>query len=73
MNEELINKYINDIDKLGFNKNLTLNSKEVSKILSITSRTLDNWRKESIGPTAKKVGKSYIYTKRDIAIFLAQS
>lgn len=73
MNEELITQYINDIDGLGFKENLTLNSKEVSKILSVTLRTLDYWRKENIGPNTKKVGKSYIYLKRDIAIFLAQN
>jgi len=71
MNEELVKKYLLDIDKLGFDKNLTLNSKEVSKILRITVRRLETWRKENIGPSTKKVGKSYIYTKRDIAVFLA--
>jgi len=71
MCKEQINQLLNDIDKLGFDKSLTLNSKEVSQILSISTRKLDNWRKENIGPSTKKVGKSYIYTKRDIAVFLA--
>ncbi len=73
MNKELIDKYINDINELGFNKNLTLNSKDVSKILSVKPRTLDNWRKENLGPNCKKIGKAYIYTKRDVAEFLAQN
>lgn len=72
MNEKLINKYINDIDGLGFKENLILNSKDVAKILGVGVRTLDNWRKENIGPITKKVGKAYLYTKRDIAEFLAK-
>ena len=56
----LIDKYINDINELGFNKNLTLNSKDVSKILSVKPRTLDNWRKENLGPNCKKIGKACI-------------
>lgn len=72
MSQDLIDKYLNDINELGFEKTLTLNSKDVSKILKVQLRTLDNWRKENIGPICKRVGKSYLYTKRDIAEFLAQ-
>lgn len=32
-----------------------------------------NWAKEKIGPRCKKMGKSYMYTKRDVAEFLAQN
>ncbi|MDK2042062.1 helix-turn-helix domain-containing protein [Aliarcobacter butzleri] len=73
MNQEMINKYLRDIDELGFEKTLTLNSKDVSKILRVQLRTLDNWRKDNIGPICKRVGKAYIYTKRDVAEFLAQN
>ena len=50
MNQEVIDKYLRDIDELGFEKTLTLNSKDVSKILRVQLRTLDNWRKDNIGP-----------------------
>lgn len=73
MNQELIDKYLKDIDELGFYQTLTLNSKDVSKILRVQLRTLDNWRKDNIGPICKRVGKAYIYTKRDVAEFLAQN
>jgi hypothetical protein len=73
VNDELINKYLDDIDKLGFDKSLALNTKDVSKILRVTLRTLENWRKEELGPIAKKIGKAYFYTKRDVAEFLAQN
>lgn len=73
MNQQLIDKYLRDINELGFDKTLTLNSKDVSKILRVQLRTLDNWRKDNVGPICKRVGKSYIYTKRDIAEFLAQN
>lgn len=72
MNQQLIDKYLSDINELGFEKNLTLDSNEVAKILRVQTRTIVNWAKENIGPKCKKIGKSYIYTKRDIAEFLAQ-
>lgn len=64
MNKELIDKYINDINELGFNKNLTLNSKDVSKILSVKPRTLDNWRKENLGPNCKNWKSIHLHKKR---------
>uniref|UniRef100_UPI0040472647 helix-turn-helix domain-containing protein n=1 Tax=Aliarcobacter sp. TaxID=2321116 RepID=UPI0040472647 len=69
----LIDKYLNDIDELGYQKALTLSTKDVAKILGVTLRTLENWRRENLGPNCKKIGKSYIYTKRDVAEFLAQN
>lgn len=71
MNQQLIDKYLSDIDELGFEKTLTLDSHDVAKILKVQTRTIVNWAKENIGPKCKKIGKSYIYTKRDIAEFLA--
>jgi uncharacterized protein YqkB len=73
MKDEIIEKYLNDINELGFEKTLTLDSNDVAKILRVQSRTIVNWAKENIGPKCKKIGKSYIYTKRDIAEFLAQN
>ena len=73
MNQQLIDKYLSDINELGFEKNLTLDSNEVAKILRVQTRTIVNWAKENIGPKCKKIGKSYIYTKRDIAEFLAKN
>ena len=73
MNQQQIDKYLKDIDELGFEKALTLDSNDVAKILRIKTRTVVNWAKENIGPKCKKIGKSYIYTKRDIAEFLAQN
>ncbi|MFX4231341.1 helix-turn-helix domain-containing protein [Aliarcobacter butzleri] len=73
MERELIDKYLKDIDELGFEKALTLDSNDVAKILRIKTRTVVNWAKGNIGPRCKRVGKSYIYTKRDIAEFLAQN
>ncbi|CAM4003681.1 helix-turn-helix domain-containing protein [Arcobacter cloacae] len=71
MNEQLIDKYLSDINELGFEKTLTLDSHDVAKILKVKTRTIVNWAKENIGPKCKKIGKSYIYTKRDVAEFLA--
>ncbi|MDD3055294.1 MAG: helix-turn-helix domain-containing protein [Aliarcobacter sp.] len=73
MNEQLIDKYLSDINELGFEKTLTLDSHDVAKILRVQARTIVSWAKENIGPKCKKIGKSYIYTKRDVAEFLAQN
>ncbi|WP_323587742.1 helix-turn-helix domain-containing protein [Aliarcobacter butzleri] len=73
MRQDLIEKYLSDINELGFEKTLTLDSREVAKILKVQTRTIVNWAKENIGPKCKRVGRSYIYTKRDIAEFLAQN
>ena len=71
MTQDLIDKYISDINELGFEKSLTLDSHDVAKILKVKVRTIVSWAKENIGPSCKRVGKSYIYTKRDVAEFLA--
>ena len=73
VNQQLIDKYLSDIDELGFNKALTLDSHDVAKILRVQTRTVISWAKNNIGPKCKKIGKSYIYTKRDIAEFLAKN
>ncbi|WP_434239247.1 helix-turn-helix domain-containing protein [Aliarcobacter cryaerophilus] len=58
---------------LVFLKTLILDSHDVAKILKVQARTIINWAKKNLGPKCKKIGKSYIYTKRDIAEFLATS
>lgn len=75
MTQDLIEKYLQDINELGFDKTLILDSHDVAKILKVKIRTVVNWAKakENIGPKCKRIGKSYIYTKRDIAEFLAQN
>lgn len=73
MTNDLTEKYLQDINKLGFEKTLTLTSSDVSKILKVQTRTIVSWAKENVGPRCKKIGRSYIYTKRDIAEFLAQN
>ena len=73
MSHEMIEKYIKDINELGFEKTLTLDSNDVAKIFKVEPRTIMNWAKEKIGPRCKKMGKCYMYTKRDVAEFLAQN
>ncbi|MFW2441704.1 helix-turn-helix domain-containing protein [Aliarcobacter butzleri] len=73
MNHQMIDKHLQDINELGFDKTLILDTHDVAKILKVKVRTVVSWAKENIGPKCKKIGKSYIYTKRDIAEFLAQN
>lgn len=71
MNQQIIDKHIQDINELGYDKTLILDTNDVAKILKVKTRTIASWAKENIGPRYKRIGKSYIYTKRDIAEFLA--
>ena len=73
MNQQMIDKHLQDINELGFDKTLILDTHDVAKILKVQARTIVNWAKENLGPKCKKIGKSYIYTKRDIAEFLADN
>ena len=73
MNQQMIDKHLQDINELGFDKTLILDTHDVAKILKVQARTIINWAKKNLGPKCKKIGKSYIYTKRDIAEFLATS
>ncbi len=57
MTQDLIEKYLQDINSLGFEKSLILNSHDVAKILKVQTRTIINWAKENIGPKCKKIGK----------------
>ena len=73
MNQQIIDKHLQDINELGYDKTLILDTNDVAKILKVKTRTIASWAKENIGPRCKRIGKSYIYTKRDIAEFLATS
>ena len=54
MTQDLIDKYISDINELGFEKSLTLDSHDVAKILKVQTRTIVNWAKDNIGQNVKK-------------------
>ncbi len=69
---DLIEKHLDDINKLGFENALVLEAKDVARILKVQARTVVDWVNKDIGPRCKKIGKSYIFTKRDIAEFLAK-
>ncbi len=73
MQQDIIDKYISDINELGFNETLTLDSHDIAKILKVQTRTVVNWANANIGPKCRKIGKAYIYTKRDVAEFLAKN
>lgn len=50
MDKNNLEKYLKDIDNLGYEKSITLTSLEVSKILGVGIRTLNTWRSNNIGP-----------------------
>lgn len=71
--EEEVNKNLQDINDLGFKKCLTLNTKQVSNVVGVSPSTIENWRKEGIGPSPTIVGGRCLYSKRKIAEWLATS
>lgn len=70
INEE-IKEYLEQIDKLGFEKILNLNSKQTAGILGVSASTIEAWRKQGIGIEYLEVGGRILYPKLAIAQFQA--
>lgn len=71
--DEKISEYIKDIDTLGYEQFILLNTHQVSKILGISDSTVEKMRKEGVGIEYKLFGKRVMYSKRDIAYYLANN
>jgi len=72
-----LDKNVNEINNLGFSKQLTLNETQVADILGVKPGTVSNWRKDGKGPKYIKQGKPgtrnrVLYPKIEIAKFLVQ-
>ena len=67
---------INEINP-KFKNLICLNQKQTAEILGVSSSTLENWRKESVGPQYKKIdnGKKgrILYPKNSIIEWLSQT
>ena len=70
INEE-IKQYMEQIDKLGYEKILNLNSKQTASILGVSASTVEAWRKQGIGIEYIEVGGRILYPKLKIAEFQA--
>ena len=70
LNEE-INQYMQQINNLGFEKILNLNSKQTAGILGVSASTVEAWRKQGIGIEYIEVGGRILYPKLKIAEFQA--
>ena len=68
LNEE-INQYMQQINNLGFEKILNLNSKQTAGILGVSASTVETWRKQGIGVDYIEVGGRILYPKLEIAKF----
>ena len=55
LNEE-INQYMQQINNLGFEKILNLNSKQTAGILGVSASSIETWRKQGIGIDYIEVG-----------------
>ena len=70
INEE-IKQYMEQINNLGFEKILNLNSKQTAGILGVSASTIEGWRKQGIGIEYLEVGGRILYPKLKIAQFQA--
>ena len=70
LNEE-IKQYMEQINNLGFEKILNLNSKQTASILGVSSSSIEAWRKQGIGIDYIEVGGRILYPKLKIAEFQA--
>lgn len=68
---EEVEIYLNQIDKLGFEKILNLNSKQTAQILGVSASSIESWRKQGIGIDYIEVGGRILYPKLKIAQFQA--
>ena len=68
LNEE-INQYMQQINNLGFEKILNLNSKQTAGILGVSASSIETWRKQGIGIDYIEVGGRILYPKLEIAKF----
>jgi len=69
--EELL-KMIDSISP-KIEKKIALNQLDVALILGISSATLDNMRRDNIGPRYVKVGKRVLYPKSEIVDYLVDN
>jgi DNA-binding XRE family transcriptional regulator len=71
MNEQVKQQLdlINEIDP-KFKKKISLNEKEVAKIIGVSPSTMATRRKEGTGPEYKKFGGRYLYNKTKLAEWL---
>ncbi len=70
LNEE-IKQYMEQINKLGFEKILNLNCKQAANILGVSASSLETWRKQGIGISYIVIGGRILYPKLEIAKFQA--
>ncbi len=70
INEE-IKEYMQQINNLGYEEILNLNSKQTAGILGVSPSTVEAWRKQGIGIEYIQVGGRILYPKLKIAEFQA--
>ena len=68
---EQIRQYMEQINNLGFEKILNLNSKQTAGILGVSASSIETWRKQGIGIDYIEVGGRILYPKLKIAEFQA--
>ncbi|RXK14573.1 hypothetical protein CP965_03760 [Halarcobacter mediterraneus] len=56
---------------------VTFNQRTTAKIIGVSDSTLENWRREGIGPNFKKIDSGrrgrVLYLKTDIALWLSET
>ncbi|MBL1242805.1 MAG: helix-turn-helix domain-containing protein [Sulfurimonas sp.] len=74
-----ITQILEDINKISekFKTIIVLNQKQTADVIGVSSSTLENWRKEGIGPEYKKINNGkrgrILYPKVAIAEWLSDT
>ncbi|OCL98835.1 hypothetical protein AAX29_01345 [Aliarcobacter thereius] len=66
-----IETYLNQINQMGYEKILNLNSKQTAQIIGVSASTIEGWRKQGIGVDFIEAGGRILYPKLKIAEFQA--
>ena len=69
--EELLKMIDNISPKIA--KKVALNQLDVALVLGVSSATLDNMRRDGIGPRYVKFGKRVLYPKSEIVDYLIEN
>jgi predicted site-specific integrase-resolvase len=73
--KDIIPQIVEQINSINpkYKEVMALNQTDTAKIIGVSPSTLENWRKDGIGPEWKKVGKRVLYPKIRVAEFLSNT
>ena len=65
-----IEKIVDDLNNMGFENKIGLSTKELAKVLGLSVPSIENFRRNAVGPIYSTFGKRICYTKRAVAEYI---